>query len=199
MQKNRNPFVASLHELKSVRCIALTALLIALNVAMDLLNIRIWLSPDLRVGIGFLLNASIAMLFGPTVGMMAGFCTDVLGYLVNPVGGAYFPGYTITAIMGGLIYGLWFYGRRPNRLRAFGAKACINLVCNVGLNTLWLSMTGGKAMALLLPARLAKNVLLLPFEAILLYLATNLIADLYERMRASTPPVPVVNPVKPKV
>lgn len=184
MQKTRrtNPFTASMQELKSVRCIALTALLISLNVTMDLLNIRIWLTPELRVGIGFVLNASIAMLFGPAVGMMAGFCTDVLGYMANPVGGAYFPGYTLTAIVGGLIYGLWLYQRKPSRARVFGAKACINLVCNVGLNTLWLSMTGGSAMLALLPARLAKNVLLLPVEAILLYLAVNLVADLHGRL-----------------
>lgn len=153
MEKSKNLFVRSAHELRDVHCLAVTALFIALNVTLDLLHIRIWLTPELRVGVGFVLNASIAMLYGPSVGMMAGFCTDVLGYLANPVGGAYFPGYTVTAIVGGLIYGLWLYPRRPSVLRVIGAKACISIVCNIGLNTLWQMMTSGKAMALLLPVR----------------------------------------------
>ena len=44
------------------------------------------------------------MLFGPVVGMMAGVCTDVLGYFAGNLSmGAYFPGYTLTAVVGGLI------------------------------------------------------------------------------------------------
>lgn len=177
-----NPFVRSAQELKNPRCLVVTALFIALNVTMDLLNIRIWLTPDLRFGVAFVLNASIAMLYGPSVGMMAGFCTDLLGYLVNPTGGAYFPGYTLTAIMGGVIYGLWLYPRRPSRLRVFGAKVSINLICNIGLNTLWLSMTGGKAMMVLLPVRILKNLLLLPFEVLLLYIISNLVLNIYHRV-----------------
>lgn len=184
MEKTKNPFVQSLHELKDARCLVVTALLIALNVAMDLMNIRIWLTPELRLGVSFVLNASIAMLYGPSVGMMAGFCTDVLGYMVNPAGGAYFPGYTLTAMMGGMLYGLWLYPRRPAKLRILGAKLSINLFCNVGLNTLWIAMTGGKAMTLLLPARLAKNLMLLPFEVVLLYLVTTLVLKVYRRTSA---------------
>lgn len=192
MKKNRNLFVASMFELKDIRCLVLTSLLIALSVVADLLNIRIWLTPELRFGVGFVLNASIAMLFGPSVGMMAGFSTDVLGYLVNSSGGAYFPGYTLTAMLTGLLYGLWLYGHRPSRRTILGAQVCINVFCHIGLNTLWLAVTGGKAMALLLPARVVKNLLMLPFEVILLYLATNLVFDLNERIRMVRPASPSI-------
>ena len=78
MSKKQNIFVRSLHELKSTRCIAVTALLIAINITLDLLGLTIKLPPNLRIGFGFLCNAAIGMLFGPVVGMMAGVCTDVL-------------------------------------------------------------------------------------------------------------------------
>lgn len=185
MEKKQNVFKASLQELKSVRCLAITALLIALNITMDLLNIRIWLTPNLRMGVGFVLNASVGMLFGPVVAMMAGFCTDVLGYLANSSGGAYFFGYTLTAMLGGLLYGLWLYPKRPTKLRIIGAKATINLFCNLGLNTLWISMTGGKAMTVLLPARAVKNVILLPFEVILLYIVTRIVLKIYQSSHAA--------------
>ena len=75
MSKTPNIFVRSLRELRSTRCLAVTALLIAINVTLDLLGLSIKLPPNLRIGFGFLCNASIGMLFGPVVGMMAGVCT----------------------------------------------------------------------------------------------------------------------------
>ena len=128
MSKKENIFSRSLKELKSTRCLALTALLIAINIALDLLGLTIKLPPNLRIGFGFLCNAAVGMLFGPVVGMMAGVCTDVLGYFAgNLTMGAYFPGYTLTAIVGGLFWGLWLYPRKLSVWRAVGAKACINL------------------------------------------------------------------------
>ena len=185
MQKKQNIFVRSLNELKSTRCLALTALLIAINIALDLLGLTIKLPPNLRISFGFLCNASIGMLFGPVVGMMAGVCTDVLGYFAgNLTMGAYFPGYTLTAITAGLIWGLWLYPRKVTIWRALGAKACINLFCNIGLNTLWLTLTGGKAMGALLALRVPKNLRMLPIETVLLYFAMKLVRRLYRTLPA---------------
>lgn len=180
MSKKENIFVRSLHELKSTRCLALTALLIAINIALDLLGLTIKLPPNLRIGFGFLCNAAVGMLFGPVVGMMSGVCTDVLGYFAgNLTMGAYFPGYTLTAITAGLFWGLWLYPRKLSVWRALGAKACINLFCNIGLNTLWLTLTGGKAMGVLLALRVPKNLIMLPFEVVLLYVGMKLVLRLY--------------------
>lgn len=183
MSKKENIFVRSLHELKSTRCLALTALLIAINIALDLLGLTIKLPPNLRIGFGFLCNAAVGMLFGPVVGMMAGVCTDVLGYFAgNLTMGAYFPGYTLTAITAGLFWGLWLYPRKLTVWRALGAKACINLFCNIGLNTLWLTMTGGKAMGALLALRVPKNLLMLPIETVLLYFGMKMVLRLYQAL-----------------
>lgn len=151
-----NLFRRSAAELRHPRCLALTALFISLNIAMDLLGIRIQLTPTIRIGPGFLCNACIGMLFGPFVAMLAGICTDTLGYLVNSGGAAYFPGYMLTAMLGGILHGLFLYpaGRSRTRrlVRVVLDKTCINLFCNLGLNTLWLSMLYGDSF-LVLPAR----------------------------------------------
>lgn len=182
-------FRSSARNLRDPRCLALAALFIALNVTLDLTGLTLRLSSELRVGFGYLCNAAIAMLFGPVVGMAGGLCTDVLGYFAgNFTMGGYFPGYTLTAIAGGLIYALWLYrpagidgdSRAKRIARIVGAKATINLVCNIGLNTLWLTLTTGKAAAVLLPLRVMKNVLLLVPECILLYFAVQFVL-LYRR------------------
>ena len=157
MQKKQNIFVRSLRELKSTRCLAVTALLIAINITLDLL--------------------------GLTIKLMAGVCTDVLGYFAGNLSmGAYFPGYTLTAVVGGLIWGLWLYPRKVTVWRAIGAKACINLFCNIGLNTLWLTVTGGKAMSLLLVTRVPKNLILLPIEIVLTYVVMRLVCRIYNAL-----------------
>lgn len=172
-------FQSSARACKNPRALALTALFVGINVTLDLLNIRVQVTPQLRITFGYLCNASACMLFGPVMGMMAGVCSDVLGYLMNPGGGAYFPGYTITAIMGGLIYGLTLYRPSANRkfrlLRCFAAKGLINLICNMGLNTFWLSLMGGDAFTALLPLRAIKNVLLWPLESLVLFFVLEVV------------------------
>ncbi|MDR3766744.1 MAG: folate family ECF transporter S component [Butyricicoccus sp.] len=189
-------FRTSARRLRDPRCLALTALFIALNVTLDLTGLTLRLSPELRIGFGYLCNAAIGMLFGPCVGMVAGVCTDVLGYFAgNFTMGGYFPGYTLTAIVGGLIYGLWLYrpdgslyrdSRAKRIARIVGAKASINLFCNIVLNTLWLTLTSGKAMAILLPLRVMKNVVLLVPECILLYFALQFILLYHRSIAPST-------------
>ena len=185
MSKTPNIFVRSLRELKSTRCLALTALLIAMNIALDLMGLELRLPPDLKIGFGFLANAAVGMLFGPSVAMLAGVCTDLLGYFAGGFTmGGYFPGFTLTAIVAGLFWGLWMYPRRVSLWRAIGAKVCINLFCNIGLNTLWLTLTGGKAMSVLLVARVPKNLLMLPIEIAVLYFGMKLVLRLYHMLPA---------------
>ena len=93
--------------------------------------------------------------------------------------GAYFPGYTLTAVVGGLIWGLWLYPRKITVWRAIGAKTCINLFCNICLNTLWLTVTGGKAMSVLLVTRVPKTLILLPIEIVLVYFGMKLVNRIY--------------------
>ena len=185
MSKTPNIFVRSLRELKSTRCLALTALLIAMNIALDLMGLELRLPPDLKIGFGFLANAAVGMLFGPSVAMLAGVCTDLLGYFAGGFTmGGYFPGFTLTAIVAGLFWGLWMYPRRVSLWRAIGAKVCINLFCNICLNTLWLTLTGGKAMSVLLVARVPKNLLMLPIEIAVLYFGMKLVLRFYHMLPA---------------
>ena len=58
-------------------------------------------------------------------------------------------------------------------------KTCINLFCNICLNTLWLTVTGGKAMSVLLVTRVPKNLILLPIEIVLVYFGMKLVNRIY--------------------
>jgi riboflavin transporter len=164
----RNCFTHSARLLTRTRSLTLAAMLIALNVALS--SVRVQITPELRLSLGFITQAASGMLLGPVCAMLTGAASDILSHICFPTG-AYFPGYTLTAVVGGLIYGVFLFERpRPNYLRALLVKGVMSLVCNIGLNTLWISLTGGQAMLALLPARLIKNLCLLPIEALLIYM-----------------------------
>lgn len=183
MEKQKNVFRRSLDELKSPRTLVITAMLIALNLVFDLAGLKIYITPETRISIGFVCNASVGMLYGPAVGMMTGFCTDVLGFLLSPNNpSGYFPGYTLTAVAGGLLYGLWLYKERPSVVRCIGAKLSVNFFCNILLNTLWSAILLKKGFLGPLPGRLMKNLLLLPFEVALLWIVANVVLRQFRRV-----------------
>ncbi len=186
MQNLRRMFTDSAKELKSIRTLAITAVFIALNVTMDLLNIRIQLMLDLRIGFGFVCNAMVGMLFGPVVAMSAGFATDVLGYLVNTGGAAYFPGFTVTAVLGGLVWGMMLYKQQVTVWRAICAKGIINLFLNTGLNSVWMCLFYGSAMKAILPVRFLKNIAILPLEVFLLVLVGGVVSTAVRRLKVPT-------------
>ena len=191
MSENKNRFSRSLGELKNPRCLVLTAMFIAMNITLDLLKLRIDIPGFPRIGVGFLTNASIGMLFGPVVCMMMGFCTDVLGFMLNPGtgGGGYFPGYTLTAMVAGVIWGVCLYcpdskseGKLSFLLRTLAARVLITLVCNVFMNTLWLTLQGGKGLWVTLIGRLPAQLLILPIQYLLLLLVLPFVQRLYRSL-----------------
>ncbi len=193
MPEKKNVFTRSCRELRNLRCLVITAMFIAMNIALDLYKLRIDL-PGMRIGVGFLTNASIGMLFGPVVCMLMGFCTDTLGFLLNPgSGGApYFPGYTLTAMVAGIIWGVFLY--RPDdrfagkkwswsfSMRVLAARVLITLVCNVFMNTLWTSILFGKGIWVTLIARLPVQLTYLPFQYLLLLLVLPFVQRLYRTL-----------------
>lgn len=165
--KKTNIFSDSAGNLKKTRCIAAMAMLIAVYIAADQFSLQI--TPELRLGFSFIANALVGLLFGPVAAMLSGAATDVIVAVITPRG-PYFPGYTLTAIVSGLLYGLVLYNKKVTYPRALLAKGLVNVIGNIVLNTIWISITGGKALFVLLPARVLKNLAMLPIEALLLYL-----------------------------
>lgn len=166
MKKMKQQFVDSFHELKYLRTIAITAMLIAVAVVLGFYTIQ--LTEFIRIGFAFLANELGGMLFGPVVGALMGGLIDVVKYLVNPVG-PFFPGLTLSAVLTGLVYGMVLYRRPLSIKRIIVANSLVSVFINLLLNTYWMSILYGNAYMALLPARAAKQIIMLPLEVILFY------------------------------
>lgn len=166
-----NLFVRSAKELKSVRCLAVTAMLIALDLMLKF-TVSIDLTSNLKISFAFIALAAIGMLYGPTVACAAGFVTDILGFIIKP-SGAFDIRYTLIEALGALIYGLLLYNAMRDKWmlpRIVVAKTLVVIICNLFLTTLVSASYYGKGFFALLPTRAIKNLAQLPVDIFLLAL-----------------------------
>jgi ECF transporter S component (folate family) len=123
---------------------------------------------SLKIGFSYLPNEFLYYMFGPAVGAIFGAAMDILTYILKPTG-PFFYGFTLSAILKGLIYGFILY-KKPLSLRRIFIANVISLVfITLLLDTYWLTLLYGKAFLIFLSERLVK-IVLLPVETILLYL-----------------------------
>ncbi|MEF9954469.1 MAG: folate family ECF transporter S component [Clostridium sp.] len=167
MNKLANIYRDSYRELKNVRTITTAAMFLAISVVLGYFTIEA--GPYLKIGFGTVANQFVYYLFGPVVGGLYGGVLDLVKYIVKPTGG-FFPGFTFNAILAGIIYGTLLYHRPLTFKRVLGVHFIVIMVCNVCLNTLWLSMLSGKAIMVLIPMRLVKNLIMWPVDTAIFYL-----------------------------
>ena len=142
-----------------------TAFMIALSVVLSkLISINI---SFLRIGFGFLPIAVLAMLYGPVVAAVGYGLADIIGAFLFPTG-AFFPGFTLSAVLTGLILGLVLYGKEVTIIRALTASALVCLGVNLLLNTYWLTFIIGKAFNVLLASRALKEIVAIPVMTFLI-------------------------------
>lgn len=122
----------------------------------------------------YLFFATICWLYGPIVGLIIGFFSDVLGFFLFPNGfGFYFP-YTLNAMLSGFIYGIFFYKKRITFSAIFFARVLINILINVILGSIWWmninNLTIEQAKIYLLFTSLPKNLVYLFPQSVALYI-----------------------------
>ncbi len=64
--------------------------------------------PALRLGFGQIPIAITGILFGPLAGGITGAVADLIGFMINPHGGPFFPGFTLSSILWGVVPGLFY-------------------------------------------------------------------------------------------
>ncbi len=164
-------FRSSAAKLKSTRYLALLAIFIAIKIILASYYIPV--SENLRISIRFIPVAIEALIFGPAAGMLSGAVTDILGFLLFP-NGAFFPGYTLSAVIQSLIYAFFLYRRQITVLRITAAQILNNYIVNVTLGSLWSMALYSKGYLYYLTKSLIKNTILLPAEILVLVILLNL-------------------------
>jgi len=165
-------------------------LLLALAIALKGIAVYIPIFGVFGIRIGFMsvIVAATGVLYGPAAGGIFGAVYDLLAFMVFSTGGPYFPGFTISFALIGIMGGLFLHGRVRKKLK-IGYKWCgvlfvfIALSIDMTFNTLWLSMLTGKAFMVLLAPRMIAKLVMMPINAYILMIFLDLSAR-YELHRA---------------
>lgn len=165
---------AALQDLKDVRKLTFAALMIAMCVILAQIP-AVRLFGGARVTWGFLARATCAWVCGPVLGVVFAVAEDNLSFLLANTGDPYFPGYTLTTVLGVLTYALFFYRAKPTTARILCAKLLTNLQ-NVLLGALWSSILAKKAWIYYAGKSAFKNVIMYPVQTLALVLLFAAIA-----------------------
>lgn len=155
---------------KRVNMMVTCAMLIAIQIVLvRFVSIQ---TPFLRLSFGFLPLAMAGILYGPGYSCAVAALADFLGATLFPTGGAFWPGFTVVTACAGLIYGLFMY-QKPGEVwsrqkRIFRTVLCcvvVDIFVHICLNTVNLYFYMGAGALVQLPARVVKNLLMIPIES----------------------------------
>jgi len=164
-------------ELKDTKMLVVTALMIALRVALKPLAIP--LGPQLSIQTAMLATALGAMIFGPVVAIPAAMISDTVGFMIYPTGDYFLP-FMLTEIASTMFYALFLYRAKVTPTRVMLSRFCICFLVNVVLQQFiyawWYAYIGNPEQAkesilgMMTVARIFKNLAMFPIESVVLTL-----------------------------
>lgn len=174
---------AELRNLRSLTMAAILAAIYAVSYSPFVGNI-ILIPGVIEIRFGFLAIAVAAMLFGPVVAPIVAVVGDILGTLLF-YGGSFFWGYTVSWMLMGIVFGLFFYKLRFSLPRVVGCMVFNTLVINLLLTTKWQAMMGFGAFEALFVKRTLHNIIVFPINTIAAYFVLRSVAALYTKLQRS--------------
>ena len=177
-------------ELNDVKMLVITALMIALRIALKPLAIP--LGPQMYIQTATLATALGAMIFGPVMAIPAAMISDTIGFMIFP-NGDYFLPFMLTEIASTVIYALCFYRAKPNATRVIIARFLICFLVNVILQQFiiaWQYSYMGNPekakdtiMGIMTQARIFKNLFFFPIETVVITLFLKVLVPVTSRMK----------------
>jgi len=162
--------------------LVIMALLVAISIILSrFLSIAAW---NLKIGFAFVPVALAGMIFGPIPAAIVAAVADFLGALLFPIG-QFFPGFTLTAFLNGLLYGIFLY-KKADLKNVVLAAIVTQIIGSLLLNTLWISMLYGTPFWALLPTRIMQVCLMTVVEIIVIRIMAGYAPKIYKTEKAQS-------------
>lgn len=155
--------------------IVVLAMLVAMNVVLSrFVSINAW---NLKIGFTFVTVFIAAYLYGPFASTLVAGLGDFAGAIMFPIG-PYFPGFTFSAILSGLLFGFLL----KHNTRTVNVVVCSlihNLVIGLLINTYWIFVLYNKpSFWLVMSTRVLQSVVLIVVEVITIKLLGRVLPKL---------------------
>lgn len=143
------------------------ALLVAINIILQ----KISFGPTyLKVGLGFIGSTLLGYYFGPLWGGIGAGASDLLSSAIFGQEGGFFPGFTLSAIVAAVIYGLFLYKKDIKIWRIVAATILVTIIVNIAMNTYWIHIMYGLNFKAALISRLMKESIVPWIQMVVIYI-----------------------------
>lgn len=154
------------------RKLVIIAMFVAIEVVLTrFLSIH---TPFARIGLGFLPIAMLGIMYGPLTAGLSYAAGDLIGATLFPTG-PFFPGFTLTVFLTGIVYGSFLHKHGPRSSNLVAASIMV-VAIRMGLDTLWLGILFDDSYLALMPVRLVKGLIDIPLQIVLIPLLWTVIA-----------------------
>ncbi len=175
-------------EMKDIKMLVVTALMIALRIALK--PFAIYIGPQMAIQTATLATALGAMIFGPVLAIPAAIISDTIGFMIFPTGDYFLP-FMLTEIASTMFYALCLYRAKPSATRVMIARFLICFVVNVVLQQFifaWQYTYLGNPekakdsiMGIMTVARIFKNLFFFPIETVVITLFLKVLVPVTAR------------------
>lgn len=153
---------------------AYTGTMTALFIILSYFNISI--TSIIEIRLGYFALAIAGMLGGPLMGFTVGALGDILKMLLVPGAASFFPGFTICYALMGFFYGIIFFKKHINVLRAM-LGALVELVVSLFGITTCLSILYGMPWKATFISRIPKCVVMFFVSTVLVFLVIKSLSN----------------------
>ena len=141
-------------------------MLVAVHVLLSrILSVNAW---NIKIGLAFLPVYAAAYLYGPWVAALVGGIGDLVGALAFPIG-PYFPGFTLSCALTGVIFGLLLKGGKPFKSVVLAAAAD-QVIVGLLMYTFWISLLYGSPFLQLMEIRSVQAAIMFVLETVVIRL-----------------------------
>lgn len=157
----------------TVRRLTYAALLVALDIVFTRVFSFMFPGSIDRLSLQFLAHAAEGMLLGPVGAALAAVAGDLIGTLINSGGMSFYLPLTVSALMRGVLYGLFFYKKPASFVRVLLACAAVTLIVDLGWNPIFLAKLYGQPYGAVFLAKLPVRLVWIPVSSVVLYFVTK--------------------------
>jgi len=158
--------------MSKLKKIILSAMLLAILIVFSrFISIK---TQILVISISFIPIMMSGVWLGPKYSTIIALLGDLLGALLFPFG-EYFPGFTVSAALSGLIYGLFLYNKgrelttKSLIIRLTISSLIVLIAINIFLTSFWIHMLYGQAYIAVMAGRVITQIIMLPIQIATIY------------------------------
>lgn len=171
--------------MSKLKKVILSGILLALLIVLNrFISIK---TPLLVISFSFVPIMMAAIWLGPKYSTIIAALGDFIGAILFPFG-TYFPGFTVSAGLTGLIYGIFLYKKPENEMsdKKFILRLIISNLLVLGLVeifvvSIWLNVLYGKAYFVVVSSRVLAQVIMFPIRIATIYLLEKLTRPIVNR------------------